>query len=79
MSHPLLILQGVVAVLAGIFNRVFICCLLGLGQVGFFKFGLIWFGFQSQVLGFGFLSVSVFTHHHNARVSQCVKTLRWSQ
>jgi len=26
------------------------------------------FGFQSQVLGFGFFSVSVFAHHRNARV-----------
>ena len=48
---------------------------VGLGRFGFFKFGSIRFGFQSQVLGFGFFSVSVFAHHHNARVSQCVKTL----
>jgi len=52
---------------------------LGLGRFGFSQFGSIRFGFQSQVLGFGFFSVSVFAHHHNARVSQCVKTLSQSR
>jgi len=28
--------------------------MLGLGRFGFFKFGSIRFGFQSQLLGFGF-------------------------
>jgi len=53
--------------------------MVGLGRFGFFKFGLIRFGFQSQVLGFGFFLVLVFAHQHNARVSQCVKTLRRSR
>jgi len=29
------------------------------GSVGFFNFGWIWFGFQSQVLGFGFFGFGI--------------------
>ena len=34
---------------------------IGLGRFGFFNFGSVWFGFQSQVLGFGFFSFGIHT------------------
>ena len=39
------------------------------GSVSIFqlRFGSVRFGFQSQVDGFGFFSVSVFVQHHNGR------------
>jgi len=48
--------------------------LVGLGRFGIFKFGSV-FNLKYSV---SFFSVSVFAHHHNARVSQSMKTLRLS-
>ena len=39
--------------------------ILELGRFRFFNFGSIRFGFQSQVVGFGFFSVMVFVQDHN--------------